>query len=287
MRDDAAGSHEVAPASGDPADLYLDLLRRCLTRLAFPDEYRPLLAPAMPVGPLQRRLLPLLARLSRGLYRRVPVDAETRAAGRDWPAEAETMVGMARLELLHRAVRTLIEERIPGDLIEAGTWRGGAAIFLRAILKAYGDRSRVVWVADSFAGLPAPDGRYRQDDGSSHWRSNAVLAVPLARVRENFARYGLLDEQVRFLPGWFKDTLPRAPVERLALLRLDGDLYSSTMDALANLYPRLSPGGYAVIDDYGALPECRQAVDDYRRGQGISEPIEIIDWTGVYWRKRV
>jgi O-methyltransferase len=141
-------------------------------------------------------------------------------------------------------------------------------------------------VADSFAGLPAPDGRYPQDDGSPHWRANAILAVPLAEVRQNFARYGLLDDQVRFLPGWFKDTLPRAPIERLALMRLDGDMYSSTMDAFTSLYPLLSPGGYAVIDDYGALAECRQAVEDFRRGQGISEPIQRIDWTGAFWRKR-
>jgi O-methyltransferase len=266
--------------------LYLELLKRCLTRLAFPDEHRPLLVPAMPAGPRLRRLRGLLARLSCGLYRRVPIDAEARAAGRDWPPAAETMIGLSRLDQLQRAVETLLAEGIPGDLIETGTWRGGAAIFLRAVLKAHGDRSRIVWVADSFAGLPAPDGRYAQDDGSPHWLSNTVLAVPLAEVRQNFARYGLLDEQVRFLPGWFKDTLPRAPIERLALLRLDGDLYSSTMDALASLYPLLSPGGYAVIDDYGALPECRQAVQDYRRVQGISEPMQSIDWSGVFWRKR-
>jgi O-methyltransferase len=269
----------------DNAGLYLDLLKRCLTRLAFPDPYRPLFMPAMPAGRLQRRLLPLLSRLHCGLYRRVPVDAERRATGMDWPAEAETMVGLARLDMLERAVHTLVAEQVPGDLIEAGTWRGGAAILMRAALRAHGDGSRRVWVADSFAGLPKPDGRHAADAGSSHWRSNAVLAVPLAEVRANFARYGLLDEQVRFLPGWFKDTLPHAPIERLALLRIDGDLYASTMDALDSLYPRLSPGGFAVIDDYGALPECRQAVEDYRRRHGIAAPLQHIDWTGVYWRK--
>jgi O-methyltransferase len=271
--------------SDEAAALYLDLMKRCLTRLAFPDRYRPLLAPVMPVGPLQRRLQPLLARLSCGLYRRSAVDPVLRAAGRDWPAEAETMIGMARLDQLQDAVATLLREGVAGDLIEAGTWRGGAAIFLRALLRAHGDPTRAVWVADSFAGLPAPDGRFRQDDGSSHWRSNGILAVPLAEVQANFARYGLLDERVRFLPGWFKDTLPRAPIERLALLRLDGDLYSSTMDALGSLYPLLSPGGYVVIDDHGALPECRQAVEDFRRAEGIAEPLQVIDWTGVFWRR--
>lgn len=272
-------------ASAAAASLYLDLLKRCLTRLAVPDPYRPLFMPAMPAGRWQSRLLPLLSRLRCGLYRRVPVNPQLRAAGMDWPAEAETMVGLARLDMLQNAVRTVLAERVPGDLIETGTWRGGAAILMRAALRAYGDRSRRVWVADSFAGLPKPDGRYAADPGSWFWRSNAVLAVPQATVEANFARYGLLDEQVRFLPGWFKDTLPQAPIERLALMRLDGDLYASTMDALQSLYPRLSPGGFAVIDDYGALPECRQAVEDYRRGQGIAAPLQVIDWTGVYWRK--
>jgi O-methyltransferase len=261
-------------------------MKKCLTRLAFPDAYRPVLSFSMPVGFLERSLQPLLDRLGTGLYRRPGVDPERRAEGRDWPAEAETMIGMKRLDMLHDAARTIFEENVPGDFLEAGTWRGGAAIFLRALLAAYGDEARAVWVADSFEGLPRPDGRYAEDEGDSHWRMKAVLGVSLEEVRGNFARYDLLDERVRFLPGWFKDTLPVAPIERLSLLRIDGDMYSSTRDALESLYGKLSVGGYAVIDDYGALPECRKAVDDFRRGRSIEEPILPIDWTGAYWRRR-
>jgi O-methyltransferase len=268
-----------------PDTLYLDLLKRCLTRFAFPDRYRLLLVPAMPVAGLHRRLVPLLRRLSGRLYRRTQLDEAARREGRDWPAEAETMIGLVRLDQLQQAVATILAEDVPGDLLEAGVWRGGAAIFLRGALKAHGESSRTVWVADSFAGLPTPDGRYREDDGGHLWRSNAVLAVSLEEVQGNFARYGLLDEQVRFLPGWFKDTLPAAPIRRLALLRLDGDLYSSTRDVLDNLYPRLSPGGFLIVDDYGALSECRRAVDDYRREEGIAAPLTWIDWSGVFWRK--
>ena len=95
-------------------------------------------------------------------------------------------------------------------------------------------------------------------------RSDALWAgTSYEEVRERFARYGLLDEQVRFLRGWFRDTLPSAPIERLALLRLDGDLYDSTYDTLAALYPRVSVGGYVIIDDYDAVDECREAVHDY------------------------
>ena len=88
--------------------------------------------------------------------------------------------------------------------------------------------------------------------------------MPLEHVKENFQRYGLLDEQVRFVKGWFRDTLPHVPIERLAVLRLDGDLYESTIQALDGLYHKLSPGGFVIVDDYGNVPACRQAVNDFR-----------------------
>lgn len=156
---------------------------------------------------------------------------------------------------------------------------------MRGVLAAYGVRDRTVWVADSFAGLPAPDpARWPADAGDSHHKAT-VLAVSEAEVRENFRRYGLLDDQVRFLPGWFRDTLPTAPIERLAVLRLDGDMYESTIEALNALYPRLSDGGFCIIDDYGAVEGCRRAVEDYRSSHQVEDPMIKIDLTGVYWRK--
>ena len=157
---------------------------------------------------------------------------------------------MKRLNQIEEAVTTVLREAVPGDLIETGCWRGGATIFMRAVLRAYGDSTRTVWVADSFEGLPKPDGRFQQDKGDEHWKFKSALGVSLEEVKANFARYGLLDDNVRFLKGWFKDRLPAAPIERLAVLRLDGDMYASTMDALNSLYERLSPGGYAIVDDY-------------------------------------
>src|SRR5205814_3171431 len=148
-----------------------------------------------------------------------------------------------------------------------------------------GVTDRCVWVADSFEGLPPPDtGKYPHDAGDSLHEARE-LAVSLDEVKANFERYGLLDDQVRFLKGWFRDTLPAAPIERLAVLRLDGDLYESTMDALVNLYPKLSPGGYCIIDDYGLIEACRRAVGDYRARHGIGEPIHIVDGTAVYWQR--
>jgi O-methyltransferase len=157
---------------------------------------------------------------------------------------------------------------------------------MRGVLAALGDRERVVWAADSFQGLPRPEERYPQDRLDKHWQLADVLGVSLSQVQTNFSRYGLLDGQVRFLEGWFKDTLPQAPIERLALLRLDGDLYSSTIDALEALYPKVSSSGYVIVDDYGAVTGCRQAVDDYRKQNDVTEPLVKVDWSGVYWKKR-
>jgi hypothetical protein len=84
----------------------------------------------------------------------------------------------------------------------------------------------------------------------------------MEEVKKNFEKYNLLDNNVKFLKGWFKDTLPSAPIESLAILRLDGDLYESTMDGLINLYSKLSKGGFIIIDDWGAFPACKQAVKD-------------------------
>jgi O-methyltransferase len=269
--------------------LYLDLMKRCLTRSLFPEALRPAVTiPSLRSQPLAWAIYslfrPVLGALGLELSR--PFSATERAEGRDWPLDAETMVGLARLQNLEDCVTDVLHKGIPGDLIEAGVWRGGACIFMRAILKAYGDQQRIVWVADSFQGLPQPDGRYPRDTGDRHWQYADVLAVSLEQVKSNFDRYGLLDRQVAFLAGWFKDTLPAAPIQQISVLRLDGDMYASTMDALVALYPKLSPGGYAIVDDYGAIPTCQQAVDDFRRESGIQEPLEKIDWSGVFWRKK-
>jgi hypothetical protein len=203
-----------------------------------------------------------------------------------WPPTGYTMIGQKRLDNLQMCVERVLRERIPGDLVETGVWQGGATILMRALLAAYGDTGRRVWVADSFAGLPEPDhNQYPADKDDIHHKFNDVLAVSVEKVQANFTRFGLLDDQVVFLKGWFHDTLPTAPIERLAVLRLDGDMYESTMDALVNLYPKLSVGGYAIIDDYGQVPSCKQAVEDYRLLCGIREEMIEIDWTGVYWRR--
>jgi len=194
------------------------------------------------------------------------------------------MVGIKRLDNIEECIKNIIESNTPGDFVETGVWRGGATIFMRGILKAYNITDRVVFVCDSFEGSPSPDpGRYPDDEGAQ-LHLNAQLSIPLEKVQDNFLKYGLLDNQVKFVKGYFKDTLEDAPIEKIALLRLDADLYESTMDALVNLYPKVSAGGYIIIDDMYNR-SCVNAVNDYRLEMGISAPINKIDWTGVYWQK--
>ncbi len=205
---------------------------------------------------------------------------------------AITMLPMVRLDNLESCVRTVVAERVPGDLIETGVWRGGATILMRAMLESLGDTDRVVWVADSFEGLPEPDAeRFPTEAAGFHGpvitKAYDRFAATLETVRSNFEAFGLLDDRVRFLKGWFKDTLPTAPIEQLAVMRLDGDYYESTMDGLNSLYDKLSVGGFVIIDDYAEdrWTNCRRAVDEFRAARQISDELIRVDSKCSYWRR--
>lgn len=277
--------------------LYLDLLRQVLTRSLFIDH---------------------------------PQQKEIRRLGRDWPSDAETMIGEERLLNIQKLAETVLGAekphsmewpKIPGDFMECGVWRGGAGIFMRAILQDFIRRedpdmeyshewdrgaeiavppeeriseshrrfeikpARKVWLADSFCGLPAPNAaEYPADTGDQHHTQKA-LAIPLETVKANFARYGLLDDRVKFIPGFFKDSLP-GPVQKLALLRVDADMYESTTQALEAMYPKLSPGGFVIVDDYRNIKNTHEAVNDFRERHKITEQIQPADsWCAIYWRK--
>jgi len=270
-----------------PADLYLDLLKRTLSFCMWPEppqlvtfETRPF--PRRQVGNLLSNFLTRFTDLKLAVHR--PVTAKQRELGEVWPGYAHTMVGLKRLDSLQECVETVLKEKIPGDLIETGVWRGGSCIFMKGVLQAHGDQDRTVYVADSFAGLPKPNPEeYPEDEGDNHHKID-FLAISEEQVRENFEKYDLLDDRVRFLKGWFKDTLPTAPAKAYSVIRLDGDMYESTMDGLVNLYPKLSPGGFCIIDDY-SLSMCASAVSDYRKEHGITEELVAIDNTAKFWRK--
>jgi O-methyltransferase len=266
-------------------ELYIELLKRVLTRYGFSDdEWRELRLTRAPLSVLQP-VLEMLRKRGIVIGRAQKYDKRHRACGLDWPVHAETMVGLRRLDNLHECIRTIIRDNVPGDLVETGVWRGGASIFMKGVLTAYGE-SRDIWLADSFEGLPPPDeANFPRDKGWRFDKASWYLAVSEDEVRENFKRYELLDEHVKLVKGWFRDTLGSFPATQISLLRLDGDLYESTIEALEPLYPRLSVGGYCVIDDYGAVTACEQAVHDYRSKHNISEPIIDIDGSGVFWRK--
>lgn len=197
---------------------------------------------------------------------------------------SHTMIGEARIENIRFCVESVLSENIAGDLIETGIWRGGAVIFMRGLLKAYGIEDRIVWAADSFDGVPEPSWA---EDANFDISKNVlpVLAVTLEEVKGYFDKYDLLDDNVQFLEGWFKDTLTTDRIEKLAILRLDGDLYESTMDALNPLYAKVSSGGFVIVDDYESCAPCKSAITDFREMHGIFEPLVKIDGHSVFWRK--
>jgi O-methyltransferase len=273
----------------DLAERYLDLMAKTLCRFDGVDDFRPARFGngSNPIRKLiGKAVLADIDKKGFEIVKRIPFDREKRMNGRDIPNHADTMIGMKRLQNVRDAVRIVIEEGIPGDIVETGVWRGGASIMMRATLEAYCDQARTIWCCDSFEGLPPPEmDRYPQDAGMD-WHTNPALGVSMEQVKANFARYGFQDERVQFLKGWFKDTLPAAPFSKIAILRLDGDLYASTMDALNPCYDKVVPGGFIIVDDYG-IPQdvCRRAVEDFRASRGITDPIIDIDGWGKYWRK--
>jgi hypothetical protein len=249
-----------------PAELYLDLLARSITATLYSQE------PNHENPNVRHYIISFVRHYIRG--------------------NAITMLPRVRLNNIKTCVEAVIGDRVSGDLIEAGVWRGGGAMFMRGCLEAFGDADRTVWVADSFEGLPEPDvGNkkeyefYHSDMMTKHYEK---MAAGYDEVVANFRAYNLLSDKVQFLKGWFKDTLPVAPIEELAVMRLDCDYYSSTTDALAALYPKLQPGGFVIIDDYGEdlWTDCRKAVDDFRRVNDITDPIVYIDSRSIYWRRR-
>lgn len=276
--------HTAGKASA--AGLYLNLMKKALTR--------ELVAKAVerhtirPEGPKSW----LLAQLNRAAVSFGAEIVRLKASSRedyvesgheagDRVEDAETMLGTRQLDHMQRCIADVLENNVPGDLLEAGVWRGGMTIFMRAVLAADQVTNRKIWVADSFAGLP----EIEKDRETFGWR-RGDMAASLDTVKKNFTRYGLLDEQVLFLQGFFCDTLPHAGIGPLAILRVDADLYQSTKDVLDHLYQTLSPGGYAIFDDYQNLPDCRRAIDEFRLRRGITEEIRPIDTRAVYWQKR-
>jgi hypothetical protein len=212
-----------------------------------------------------------------------------------------SLIGLRRMDHMQFLLEEAIRLNIPGDFIETGVWRGGATIFAAAVFIAYSQTCpsascRRVFVADSFRGIPPvnvdafpADAVHTGADKIAYLVDNSAQ-----RVRETFAAMGVLSDAVVFLEGWFKDTLPaarRSTFGRFAMIRLDGDTYESTWQALDNLYDLLSPGGFVVIDDYTDWVGCHRAVTDFRERHGVTAPIRPVyhgpgePVRGVWWQK--
>jgi hypothetical protein len=263
-------------ASKETRELYLELMKRCLMNSIYDDD-EDMMTGLSELNPETGKI--------RFVGGGSVADAGKKRDGYIWPSKAHTMIGRARLDDLHACVVDVLEEGTPGDLIETGAWRGGASIFMRAVLKAYNVRDRCVWVADSFEGLPVANETEHPYDSRLNLHLSESLAVGLDEVKGNFARYDLLDEQVRFLKGWFCDTLAQAPIGQLAILRLDGDHFESTMDSLQSLYPKLSVGGYVLIDDYNGMEGCNKAIEAFRQEHNIADSLTVLPRGGARWKR--
>jgi O-methyltransferase len=199
--------------------------------------------------------------------------------------DAHSLLSRAAIDNVQFCVEDALSSGVEGDLIETGVFRGGTCILMRGILAAWGAKDRKVFLADSWEGLPAPGDDLA--DAIAHDVLNSIdhFSVTLESVKESFSRYGLLDDQVVFLKGWFAETLPNAPIEKLAVARLDGDYYESTVDAIRLLYPKLQSGGWLIVDDYGLPVGARRAVDEYRSEHGVTDEIRMATDQVAYWQK--
>jgi len=209
-------------------------------------------------------------------------DVAARTDGSDWPLMALTMIGQKRLNNIWNLLLAVELESVPGDFMECGVWRGGGSIFAAAVIKAY-RLKRDVWLADSFSGLPLP--RHPNITGDTDlWAAKSYVSVNESDVRKNMEAHGLLDDRIHFCSGFFVDSLPNCHPNQIAVLRMDGDMYESTMDQLFNLYSLVSVGGYVIVDDW-TVSECNRAIKDFWKWHEIIvEPISI-DKFAVYWKK--
>ena len=288
------GVVETRPAAEAPPALqrrYLDLLKRTLVNLVYAEDA--LRLDTALSGGLGTDQLARQRQLRDVRYERADAYAQLVATKREggldgfWGARlAHTMIGLDGLDNLERCAHRVFADGVPGDFLEAGVCHGGASIFLRALQVAYGEEDRVTWLADSFAGVPPPTHEVdREHELDLTEERFPWMAAGPGAVRDNFETYDLLSDRVRFLEGLFADTLPDAPVGRLAILRIDGDLYESTRDVLDALYDRVSDGGYVIVDDYGCLEPCRIAVDEFLAERRLDVELDQVDWTRVCWRK--
>ncbi|MDR1646903.1 MAG: TylF/MycF family methyltransferase [Zoogloeaceae bacterium] len=197
-----------------------------------------------------------------------------------------TMTSVERMAALINAVAHISQNGIEGDIVECGVWRGGSMMIVARTLLACGDRSRSLYLFDTFEGMSLPTETDRSFDGISALSqlqqtpsgTGIWCHASLEDVRENLFSTGYPPEKIHFIKGKVEDTIPQAIPPRLALLRLDTDWYESTKHELEHLYPLLNSKGVLIIDDYGHWQGARKAVDEYFSGRECY--LHRIDYTG-------
>jgi hypothetical protein len=267
--------------------LYLDLVQRALINDLHPDLGARIVSLVSELLRLQGRQTTYEAievELARFFAPRPRIDRfEDSSWYHNVAGEPFTMVSPQRLRNVKEAAEAVLAEKLPGDFVEAGVWRGGLCILMKAVLAAAGEQRRV-FVCDSFQGLPEIT---EGVDAPLKLHERPLLAVSAEQVRANFDLFGLLDEHVVFVEGWFADTMPklREEIGEIAILRLDGDYYTSTRDVLDQLYDKVVPGGFIIVDDYGCYQQARDAIHDFWAEQGLAPDLIQVDSSGYYWRK--
>ncbi len=201
-----------------------------------------------------------------------------------------TMTTVERLYALYTAVNYIVSARIPGAFVECGVWRGGSSMMSALRLNALGETNRILYLYDTYAGMSEPteaDVNVAGQLASHRWRTqfagdkNLWDYAPLDDVQKNMQSTGYPEVQIKFIKGEVESTLQPATLpDRIALLRLDTDWYKSTYHEMVHLYPRLSPGGVLIIDDYGHWQGARKAVDQYLAENGLDLYLHRIDYTG-------
>lgn len=220
----------------------------------------------------------------------LPADIDGAAAATIRRARPYTMTSPERLYALIQAVRYVSSARIPGDIVECGVWRGGSMMAAACTLIECGDATRELHLFDTFEGMSPPGARDVDIDGQpasallrgqdKNDPDSAWCLATLPDVRSALSGTGYEMARMHFVQGKVEDTIPGHTPERIALLRLDTDWYESTRHELEHLYPRLSPGGVLIIDDYGHWAGCRQAVDEYFAARKLHVLLTRVDYSG-------
>jgi hypothetical protein len=201
-----------------------------------------------------------------------------------------TMTSVERMYALWQAAGHVARSGVPGDYVECGVWRGGSSMLAALTFAEAAEPDRRLWLYDTFEGMTEPTERDRAFDSatpiSDDWSSyrtetgSSLAYASLGEVKANMQQAGIPPDRLEYVAGRVEETIPARAPEQIALLRLDTDWYESTRHELEQLYPRLSPGGVLIVDDYGHWAGAREAVDEFFARLPSAPLLTRIDYTG-------